>query len=186
MSAPLWEINTVKAETTVAALTRDYRDMERTLAACRQCDAYGRLWCCPPHDAARVEQLLARYTNATIFGTKINFMPLPPGEDPRQVATDAFAHARRLMLPALLERERALPGSIALSVRCTLCGATPCSRPDGLPCRHPRQMRPSLESIGFDVEAIARDLLHTPLLWMRDSNTLPSYMLLVTALLSNP
>ncbi len=184
MSAPLWKVNTVEAATTVAALTRDYRDVERTIAACRQCDAYGRLWCCPPHDAEQVEQLLARYTNATIFGTKIDFMPLPPGADPRQVATDAFAQARRLMLPALLERERALPGSIALSVRCTLCGDTPCSRPDGQPCRHPRQMRPSLESIGFDVEGIARDLLHTPLLWSQHGE-LPPYMMLVTALLHN-
>lgn len=181
----LWEITSIEAATTVAALIRDYRDVERTLEACRQCDAYGRLWCCPPHDSDEVQGMLARYSMATLYGTKITFAPLPDGVDAMRVAREAFASARDAMLPALLERERRLPGSRALSVRCSLCGDTPCSRGDNLPCRHPDRMRPSLESLGFDVEGIARDLLGTPLLWADDSQSLPPYMMLVTALLHN-
>ena len=52
----------------------------------------------------------------------------------------------------------------------------------GKPCRHPEQLRHSLESVGFDVVAISRDLLGLELEWSKDGS-LPKHLTLVTALM---
>ena len=180
---PSWSITTIKAEASVSALMACHHNPQLTIQACRQCDSYGKLWCCPPHDHD-VEQKLAAYSRAIIIGTKITFDDAPC-DDANRVMREAFADAHAAMLPQLYELERQHPGSFALSVRCTLCGDTPCTRRDNLPCRHPELMRPSLESLGFNVETIARDILHTPILWATSDTPLPPYQMLVTAVLYN-
>lgn len=90
--------------------------------------------------------------------------------------------AKKKMLGELLERERALPGSFALSVgTCTLCGDV-CSRTEGKPCRNPAQMRHSIESLGGDVAKTAVRYFDKPLLWIQN-NVLPEYLMLVGGLL---
>ena len=49
------------------------------------------------------------------------------------------------------------------------------------PCRHPEQMRHSLESVGFDISKTASQLLGMELKWATGIE-LPEYLVLVTAL----
>ena len=77
--------------------------------------------------------------------------------------------------------ENDCPGSRAfLFSRCRQCHPQPCTRPSGLPCRHPDRMRPSLEALGFNLARTADELLKMPLQWSSDEQ-LPDYLTLITA-----
>ena len=170
-------------ETTLDArqYVEQYRDVARVDALCRQCDGYGRRWCCPPLDPALEERLLA-YEKVTVMACVIT-----PADCARPIGT-----AMALMRPEiirinrqLIEQER-LTGGLATGFagNCTFCGERPCTRPDGLPCRHPELVRPSLEAFGFDLEATARNLFGLDLLWSTDGR-LPARLTLLTALFHN-
>ena len=62
------------------------------------------------------------------------------------------------------------------------CGDLGCSRPLGLPCRHPDKCFRSLESLGGDVALITKELFGFELLWPKDGK-LPEYYMFVGALL---
>jgi len=138
------------ADTFVQTLIEGYRDVPRFLALCRQCPRYGKVWTCPPFE-----------TNSTLHSQhsrlKLYAFTLEAGEDVDEALVAIDARMRAL--------ERNTPGSRCMVVRCVLCGKQPCSRVNGEPCRHPSMMRVSLEAMGFDVEAIARDFLGIELQW---------------------
>ena len=75
------------------------------------------------------------------------------------------------------------PGSSRLALAgCDECGDLGCSRPLGLPCRHPDRCFRSLESLGGDVALITKELFGFELLWPKDGK-LPEYYMFVGALL---
>lgn len=156
---------------------RKYAAPHRFIEYCRQCPAYGARWGCPPHDHDWIERL-SHYGGVLLLGTKITprdkALPADAAHDLMRPVTDDLN--RRLLD---LERER---GGVALGFagKCSYCGETPCTRPQGLPCRHPHLVRPSLEGVGFDVELICRDLLRVPLRWSSDG-LLPPYLVVVGA-----
>lgn len=158
-----------------------FRDAERFAGCCRACSNYGRSWACPPFGYDPGE-LLARYARVLIVVTKIT--PLRSGmalrEAQRLIRPERVRHERRL-----LEMERAYGGrSLAYSGTCLYCPEGSCTRPLGLPCRHPGQVRPSLEAFGFDVGATASELLGIPILWGRDG-LMPAYLTLVSGFFHN-
>ena len=67
---------------------------------------------------------------------------------------------------------------------CLYCPEGSCTRPEGLPCRHPERVRPSLEACGFDIGRTTEELFGIPLLWGTDGK-LPAYLTLVCALFHN-
>ncbi len=156
----------------------DFANPERFIECCRQCPAFGRRWGCPPHDRDWLAEL-AGYRCVTLLGTKIT---------PHDAALPADA-AYGLMLPEttalnsrLLDMEKETGGrALGFAGKCPYCGDQPCTRPQGQPCRHPELVRPSLESVGFDVDRTCRELLHVPLQWSRDGH-LPPYLVIVGAL----
>jgi predicted metal-binding protein len=99
-----------------------------------------------------------------------------------RVGRQAMAEVWQWLLPQLYEMEREVPGSRCFTFRCVLCPEG-CTRPQGRPCRHPDKLRHSLESVGFDIEAMTRDLLDIHLEWSHDGS-LPKHITLVTALFS--
>lgn len=161
-----------------------YYDQERFLAMCRECPRYETVWSCPPY-AFKPEELLADFNRIKIYGRKIIFAPAvlkthAKKEAAMELAKTALAREKRQADFAVLEQEKARPESLALyGGGCRLCRN--CSRIWQRPCRHADLMRPSLESLGYDVGAISENVLGTPLLWFTDR--LPAYMMLVTALL---
>ena len=100
-----------------------------------------------------------------------------------QLLQDTLYRERAEMQRELFAQETDNPGSFALLPgSCHRCGDGNCSRREGLPCRDPRHLRHSLESLGGDVGRTAGELLGTPLLWV-NGGRLPEYLTLVAALL---
>lgn len=160
----------------VKDLMERFRDAERFIAYCRECPGYGRRWGCPPFDFD-ADSYLAQWDEAEITATVI---PVPGGTP--------IAEAHRLLTPerlrldaALSAREKATGGvGFSFVGNCLYCPEGDCTRPLGLPCRHPGKVRPSLEAFGFDIEAILSRLFNLKLLWGANGE-LPSYLTLVTA-----
>ena len=182
-----YETTRLAAEIGVADYCARFVDPPRFLAFCRECDSYGKVWSCPPYDFA-VEDLWREYRLMRLFGRKLVFEPelLQRRYDKEQMAQllqDTLYRERADMERELFALETDNPGSFALLPgSCHRCGDGNCSRREGLPCRDPRHLRHSLESLGGDVGRTAGELLGTPLLWV-NGGRLPEYLTLVAALL---
>ena len=175
-------------EATVAAddLISRYRDVERFKQYCLQCPGYGKSWSCPPFDFDP-RTCSDGYKSVRLMGTIIEFddetrIACKTTEEAISVGRQAMENVWKTLLPQLYEMERSEPGSRCFTFRCVLCPEG-CTRPQGKPCRHPELMRHSLESVGFDIEAMARDLLGITLEWSADGS-LAKHITLVTALFS--
>ena len=177
----------IKKEVTVSAdeFIRRYRDVERIAALCAQCPSFGKSWGCPPYDFDP-SIVSDGFNTVTLIGTTIKFdeatrAACETPEQSRAVATQAMQEVWKTILPGLMERERQYPGSRCFTFRCRLCREG-CTRPEGKPCRHPDRLRYSLEAVGFDVSAAARDLLGIDLEWSSDGS-LPKHITIITALM---
>lgn len=160
----------------VNELMERFRDAERFIAYCRECPSYGRSWGCPPF-GFDAEEYLSQWDVAEITATVIT-----PACEMAASEAGRFITPERLRLDAsLLARERET-GGMAFSFvgNCLYCPEGECTRPCGLPCRHPDKVRPSLEAFGFDITAILSGLFGITLLWPSDGH-LPHHLTLVTA-----
>jgi predicted metal-binding protein/2-polyprenyl-3-methyl-5-hydroxy-6-metoxy-1,4-benzoquinol methylase len=121
------------------------------------CAEYGKRWSCPPHsmDQAGFAELLGCYSRALLVAGQ------PPLRDFQE----------QLLA---LEKEAFLAGfakALVLSGGpCCCCEACP---PEG--CRHPEKRRPSLESCGCDVFALARSC-GLPLVPLKSSDDFVQYI----------
>ena len=171
---------------TIAAeeFVQRYRDVERIRQYCLQCPGYGKTWSCPPFDF-NPRSVSDGFRTATVMGTTIEFdeqtrASCKNAEQSSVIGREAMQEVWKTLQPRLYEMERETPGSRCFTFRCSLCPEG-CTRPEGKPCRHPELMRHSLESVGFDIVAMARDLLDIELEWSSDGS-LPKHITLVTAL----
>lgn len=173
-------------EVTVNAddFVRQYRDVERIRAFCLQCPGYGKTWSCPPFDFdPRI--VSDGFKSVKLMATTIEFDEstrdaCKTSEQSSVMGREAIQEVWKTLLPSLYEMERQSPGSRCFTFRCSLCPEG-CTRPEGKPCRRPEKMRHSLESVGFDIVAMTRDLLDINLEWSSDGS-LPKHLTLVTAL----
>lgn len=170
-----------------------YRDSDKFIVFCKECNKYNNCWACPPYDFD-TDQYISRYKNAYIIGTK-----LTPSQNIISVCTDAeksksagaeiIAAARRELDVSLLLLESHFPDSKAFFAgTCHLCNTMnntmDCTRISGKPCRYPEKIRHSLESLGFDIGKTTEKLLNIELKWSSDGS-LPEYLALVSALFTN-
>lgn len=148
------------------------RDVERFATLCRACPRYGATWGCPP-----LPTDLPRWYTAHIFAATI---ALPPGRHKVEDSDRLIADDKRILDRRILDLERSYGGrACSFGGYCHLCER--CTRPDGLPCRHPDLLRPSLEALGFDITRTVALLPDTTLQWSTDGY-LPSTLTLVSAL----
>lgn len=163
---------------------RDYRDADKFIRFCHQCERYNNYWSCPPFDFDTTEYI-SDHEQAHIIGTCITFdtgtrAACTTVEQRKAISLQAIESTRQVIDPHLLALEGEFPGSIAFYAgTCHLCPTRTCTRPRQQPCRYPREVRHSLESMGFDIGKTASLLLDIELLW---SNTpeLPEYLTLVS------
>ena len=169
----------------VQAIAR-YRDPERFIGYCRECERWNRCWACPLL-TVEPEAYLRPYRWATFVAAKIIFGDdehacATSPESLRSIAWGALKKEKARLFEALLHCESLVPNSVQLgSGGCHLCEV--CARIDGAPCRHPEKLRYSLDAFGFDLTKIAQELLGIRLLWS-NGRELPEYYTLVHALLS--
>lgn len=158
-----------------------FRDEIRFIEYCRECPNYGRLWSCPPFDYDTSE-ILSAYKFARIIATRITPVSM---DIPLDSAQDFLRPERVRIERELLRLEKQYGGrAFSFVGKCLYCGDKECTRPCGLPCRHPDKVRPSLEAFGFDLSKTLSELFGWNLLWSRD-NHLPPYLILVAAIFHN-
>ncbi|HIR96020.1 MAG TPA: DUF2284 domain-containing protein [Candidatus Coprenecus stercorigallinarum] len=157
-----------------------FRDFGRVRGYCHGCGRYGKCWACPPYDFAE-EEYLGQFTTISLLATKIT-----PSEG---VALTPETAER------ILNRERQRLDRMLLGMEgnaraffagtCILCPPEKCTRREGLPCRHPESIRPSLEALGFDIARTASELFGIPLQW-GSPGTFPAYLTLISAIARAP
>ena len=159
-----------------------YVDVKTFLACCRQCPNYGRRGTCPPYDFAPADYW-QRWRTLSLSARQIAFPP-EVRKGNLQAGLTLLQQEKDRFLADLLRQEAQLPGSMALAAgSCGRCD--PCPMAEGQPCRHPETFRYSVESLGGNVAAAARDLFGLELLWAKAEN-LPPYYLLIGGLLQDP
>ena len=151
-----------------------FRDRERVEGYCRECMNFGRKWSCPPFTE---EGPLSGFRLEDYAFIKVLLAEVP---SEGAWAGDGFSRARKTVDPLIFDMERATEGSFALLPgTCLLCEN--CGRSEGI-CRFPSKVRPSLESLGFDVGMTMQELFGSELEWAKDG-TAPKRYQLVGALL---
>ncbi|GAB6959433.1 DUF2284 domain-containing protein [Prevotella aurantiaca JCM 15754] len=184
-----FELTHVTTMIPVSDYAAGYRDVEKFLGLCKQCPKFGLSWTCPPCEFD-VKEFVDKFKYAHILGSKMTFDEATLAETNTPEALDVVC--RKAMRYGLVKAsaylrgyERKSPGSICfLGSQCLLCGDKPCSRIDGEPCRHPKEVRVSLEAVGFDLSKTTQELLDIELKWGKHGR-LPQYITLVTALFTN-
>lgn len=179
-----------RTETKIAAMPlavflARYRAPERFLPYCKACKNYGALWSCPPL-GIEADAFFAGFSQAHLVAVKVLYdaRTIAAADTPdkvRAVTMESLQSVKKRLFAAMLETERAAPGSRGFSSGgCHLCSA--CTRPAGKPCRQPQTMRYSLDAFGFDLTRIAQDALGIELQWPKEG--LPAYYTLIHALLT--
>lgn len=159
-----------------------YVDVPTFLSCCRQCPNFGRRGTCPPYTFAP-EDYWRRWRTISLSARQISF---PPGSrlGNAKEGLSLLQEEKDRFLQELLQQEAQLPGSMALAPgACVRCD--PCPMAEGAPCRHPETFRYSMESLGGNVAAAARDQFGLELLWAKGED-LPPYYLLIGGLLCDP
>lgn len=159
-----------------------FRDKERIEGYCRQCPNYGRSWGCPPFDHDIAARHMRPYSTVLLTATRI---VLSDPETPFTEVGRLILPERRRLEQKLLDMERRRGGrAFAYIGTCLYCPPGECTRPKGLPCRHPDKVRPSLEACGFDIAQTTRELFGMELKWS-DNGKVPEYLLLVCGFFHN-
>ena len=181
-------------EIPVSEYLEGYVEVEEFLEACKACPNYGQVWSCPPYDFD-VISYWNQFSVLKVFARKIYLNGISDEAEASALMTSVKDDMGR----ELYELEQEVPGSVSLSAGCCgLCrgleeessvddlsislGGSCCSRPTGEPCRHPEQLRYSIESIGGNVGLTCRKLMGIQLEWMEEGK-LPSYFVLCAGLL---
>jgi predicted metal-binding protein len=164
-------------------LVDKYRFGRRFMALCEECRNYGADWACPPFDFDPGEYA-GRYSHAYVVVVKWThgaetLAANDTAEKSASYSRELFRDGKARMLTLLRRLESEWPGSTAVSAGgCGLCAE--CSRVRKEPCPHPDRIRHSLESLGFDLTAIAKDFFGIEILW--GNGALPRYQVLLNAL----
>lgn len=157
-----------------------YRDFARVRGFCRECGRYGNCWACPPYDSDETAPLEG-YATISLLATVITpseGVTLTPETADRIIRRERQRLDRMLME---MEQAAATAARAFFAGTCLLCPPEHCTRREGLPCRHPESIRPSLEALGFDITRTTSGLFGIELQWGRPDAP-PAYLTLLSAL----
>lgn len=166
-----------------------YRDADYFITLCRQCPRYENSWACPPFEPPYADRFLQPpYGTVHLIATQIQ-TDRSEHNDPQTIEErdirikSTIETVREKTDATLLKLEKIYPGSRAFFAgSCIRCQDTGCTRKEGLPCLFPDRVRPSLESIGFNIGKTTTELFQLELKWSTDTR-LPEYFVLVSGLI---
>ena len=178
-----YTLNHSSVQIEVKELINRYRDTEKFIAYCKECNRYNTCWACPPFDFDTDEYLVSHST-ARIIGTKIcldkEIINSYQGDGCTKISYEIIGAVRKGLDNMLLNMEKQHPESKAFFAgTCHLCPTGECTKIVGKPCISPEKIRPSLEALGFDVSRISAELLNIEMLWS-SNEVLPEYFTLVS------
>lgn len=182
----MFNLNYIYNKSDMLCLLEKYFDKDKFHGLCKNCKNYSKIWSCPPYDFDIIDYLIQHKT-LYLIGTKIIFSQEAKEKYNSAKKINKFINStiiktRRKIEAAFANIESDYTNSVSLYPgSCILCKK--CSRSNQKPCLNMKNMRYSLESLGFDVGKISKDLLNTELLWYKE--TLPDYITLVGGILSS-
>lgn len=185
----MYHLSHIVTEIPANQYIQDYRDAGKFIVFCRQCERYGNCWSCPPFDLD-ADAYLAGYAKAYLIGTKIIFdekssRDVNNAHNNKELMHSVVVEVRRKSDEQLLLLEQAYPDSkVFFAGACIRCALGNCMRIAGKPCVNPEKVRPSLESLGFDIGKTSSELLQIELKWSKDGS-LPEYLVLVSGFFTN-
>lgn len=172
-------------------LLDEYYNLRKTRKGCAECPNYEKNWSCPEYNFKEVE-LLKQFNYVYLIAREFEV----PHTDrltvasTQKVANYAMDVNRRMKVEVwkdLLRFEEEHPGTMGLIPgNCEICefsGEGHCAKIDKEVCRHPEMLRFSLESLGFDVDAICKYEIGVLLQWPADGQ-LPQKIYGIFAVLS--
>jgi len=173
------------AECDITLFISHYVDVPRFLECCRQCPNYDKKWSCPNFSFNQLDYW-KQYNKIKLYGIKIkldeSMHSLKYEGDVYYYVKSVIAAEKGKLMQQIWAMEKEIPLSRGLFAGdCQLCAE--CAKKDGQPCRWPKLMRYSIESIGGNVQAVTEELLGTKILWVGKDGAVPPYFTLVTALL---
>lgn len=147
---------------------------------CEQgCSNYNNKHCCPPHTPEfschvgsyrRLLLVMARIEIDQLAATTYN-------EYHKVRMTNTIIKSRIEKVMRSLEKSS---GTKFMSTgACRLC--KPCQKKIGKTCKHPQEMRFSLEALGADCNRLAEEVFGMPLLWYKEKHA-PEYTAVICAL----
>ncbi len=170
----------------VAEFLDRFVDVAKFLRFCESCENYNVGWGCPPYDFDPLD-LWRRYSEVKAVGVRIVFDESVVGakldhEAWTELYDTVMRREKGKLYRELKEEERAGEGRFMLHAGggCPVC-EKPCRREEG-PCRHPEEVRYSIESLGGDVCAVTEELLGYGICWIEDGK-IPAYLSLVGGML---
>ena len=157
-----------------AGLMRHF-DPARVQGYCQSCENHGRVWSCPPFNNPPMDAFPA-WTHAVIVCRQLWLAP-----DTTQSELLKHFLAARLKFGEWLRtlESRHARTTALIAGQCAACAT--CTRCEGKPCRAPKHLRYSLESVGFDVSTLTEILAGITLHWPKTG--VPDYLVTVGALL---
>jgi predicted metal-binding protein len=143
---------------------------------CKKCRNYNKKYSCPPKSPDF--NLLCNKSGLFIVLLKINLSQISSSEYNKVQIANSMLKSRIDKIMRVLEKK--LCAKYIGSGSCRLC--KPCNMQKNLPCRHPKEMRFSLESIGIDCDFLSKKLFNIPLLWFKN-NQAPKYTCVLAGLI---
>lgn len=166
---------------------KNFRDKDKFIAFCKECNKYNTCWACPPFNFD-TEYYISKYKKAFIVGTKIilsdELINANIGEEKCcKTAYEITQNTRKILDNNLLNLEKQFLNSKAFFAgTCYLCSE--CEKTKNKPCVFPEKVRPSLEAFGFDVSKTSSEILGVEMKWSQ-KGVLPEYFMLVSGFFTN-
>ncbi|WKY47456.1 DUF2284 domain-containing protein [Eubacteriaceae bacterium ES3] len=172
-------------------LMEEYFDRDKTLGFCKACPNYSKIWSCPPYQFDE-ELFLKQFKYMHIIGRQYE---VPRNDirlirDPKAISdycTEKMEAIKVMTWQTLLEIENEVEGVMGLIPgSCPVCQVQgmECARKSGQPCRFPKLMRFSLESLGFNVVDLVKYEVGMSTKWP-ENQRLPEILTSVSAILCN-
>lgn len=159
-----------------------YQDKENLARLCAEgCPDYRTNWSCPPYSPAYADYA-EKYQHLLLAVVSCDFSQFNHLPDSEQKARFANTVLRWAIEKPLCSLEKKYSGWMLSSGICRLC--TLCSCREEAPCKRPKEMRYSMESLGLHVSKICEDLLNHRLDWYSRGQTM-QHISAVASLLTN-
>ena len=139
---------------------------------CSNCEKKGKFWSCPPFDF-NARDLLSAYNHVLIIGGKVR---ANEGYD----LVESYYASRKIIGDRLIQLAHDEKYEVLIAGNCYLC--SPCQKELGNECINKRDMKYSLESLGFLVSSLTRKVLNEEPQWHKSGKE-PSHLLNVSAVL---
>lgn len=185
-----YNIEKIEKSIKVRDFIEGYVNVPKFLKYCKDCPNYNKVWSCPEYDFDPMD-IWKKYETLDLVATKIiynlDFEHNEVSEKMIKESNMILKKEKYNLMREYMSYEKKDGSVIFLSAgSCDLCGyekgINNCAKLEGKPCRHPEQLRYSIESLGGDVVKTAKEIFDIELKWS-DGTELPEYNVLVCGIL---